>query len=35
MLFHLIIKELSATTTAFGQESADRFASRNNRNNFL
>ena len=33
MLFHLIIKGLSATAEGFGRESADRFASRNNRRN--
>lgn len=32
MLFHLIIKWLSATADGFGRESADRIASRNNTN---
>ena len=32
MLFHFIIKGLSATTDGLGRESADRFASRNNTN---
>ena len=32
MLFHLIIKGLSATADGFGRGSADRFAAKNNRN---
>ena len=34
MLFYLIIKGLAATATDSGRESADRIASRNNRNKF-
>jgi hypothetical protein len=34
VLFYLIINGLSATADGFGRESAGRFASRNNRNNF-
>jgi hypothetical protein len=35
MLFHLIIKVLSATTDGFGRESTDRIATRNNQSDYL
>jgi hypothetical protein len=35
MLFHLIIKGLSATAGGVGRESADRIAARNNRESIL
>ena len=35
MPFRFIIKGLSATADGLGRESADRFASRNNRNGIL
>jgi hypothetical protein len=34
MLFHLIIKGLSATTGGVGRESVDRIAARNNKKRF-